>query len=352
MHNCLNMKKVGVAIITALLLFSSISLLSVAAQECFLPCTVNEDCGVDQSCDNGCCVANDCVTDCTTNYDCTLDHTCGTDPFNPERQCCIPVQCSETSDCPGACTVPEGFATTSIFFPLQCNLCQNGFCLDPPSPCPGSTLCTAGCTGNNPICGGTCCVGCSPSGTNNNNCPDDGDPCTDRVCAQSGACSNPPKDCDDNDKCTIDGCSAGTCTHTPVTCQTCQSCNPQNGNCQNNNDLSCTDGDPCTDDACMAGECQSDPINCDDGNDCNGIETCSGGQCQSGTPVNCDDQDPCTDDSCNPNNGNCQNQKIQGCCVTNDDCMKCEQCVSNQCESCTTDIDHDGFISCTPVIPE
>lgn len=73
-------------------------------------------------------------------------------------------------------------------------------------------------------------------------------------------------DCNDNNACTQDRCSAFTCTHAAVLC---------------------SDGDPCTTDTCTpaTGCAHSAPRVCDDGNPCNGYEACDpAGGCRLGAP--------------------------------------------------------------------
>jgi hypothetical protein len=105
---------------------------------------------------------------------------------------------------------------------------------------------------------------------------DDGKPClldsctVDATCS-GGTCGGTPRNCDDANSCTQDGCAPS----------------PGDGNGCVHLELTgilglCSDDDACsTLDACVAGACK-------------------------GKPVVCDDQDPCTVDSCNAKSGACQ----------------------------------------------
>lgn len=321
------MKKVGVALAVVFIL-AALSVF-VSAQDCFLPCTTAEECNGDQSCIAGCCVANNCQVLCTTNEECTLDHTCN-------GECCVPIPCTTGSDCPTPCVVPEGISP-SAFLPVQCNFCQFGFCADPPCSTQGcSCTSNAGCEDSNP-CTQDLCVGSPGSKTCNfTQLESDGTGC----------------DLDSSD-CTPDTCQSGACTAgTPVICSECQSCNPNNGNCGNDNNAQCSDGLFCTGvDSCMSGNCNPGTDPCDDNDMCT-TDSCDEGQDScTNTPVDCDDQDICTTDTCNPANGNCGHMNIQGCCTSDSDCNQnqCEECIANSCKDCSggSDSDGDGFPAST-----
>ncbi len=88
--------------------------------------------------------------------------------------------------------------------------------------------------------------------------------------------------CDDGNVCTVDGCTAGVCSHSA---------------------LPTDDGNACTVDACdPAAGVSHKPVAIDDGNACtkDGCEPKGGVQ---HTPVVCDDKNPCTIDSCEPASG-------------------------------------------------
>jgi cysteine-rich repeat protein len=102
---------------------------------------------------------------------------------------------------------------------------------------------------------------------------DDGNPCSDDLCAGQGGCSHSvveSGECMDGDACTAgDHCDKGVCVGTPVTCD---------------------DGNPCTDEECDgAGGCKTgfNTADCDDGNACTVADECSMGTC-AGFDVQCD----------------------------------------------------------------
>jgi hypothetical protein len=74
-----------------------------------------------------------------------------------------------------------------------------------------------------------------------------------------------------------------------------------------------SDNNQCTLDSCSGGSCMHPPaadgIACDDGDACTANDKCSAGRCASGKPLSCDDQNVCTEDSCNPKEG-CLHKKI------------------------------------------
>jgi len=80
---------------------------------------------------------------------------------------------------------------------------------------------------------------------------DDGNPCTDDVCAPRGGCehTNNTSPCDDGEFCTVlDRCAAGQCV--------------------GGLPRACDDADPCTVDACVTGACRTTPLTGLDGVTC------------------------------------------------------------------------------------
>jgi hypothetical protein len=183
----------------------------------------------------------------------------------------------------------------------------------------------------------------------------------------NGQCVPVPKNCDDEDPCTIDSCSNdGGCKHSPF----------------------CDDGDPCTDQACTRVPIHGfpdiavcgDPVPaCDDGKFCNGLESCftvglSGPVCVPGAPPDCDDHDLCTADGCRDelnrcdhvpfpcDDGNdctadvcepaqgCTHPPIPGCCHRASDCAADDPCTVAACDPtgrCTaTPIDGFDALAC------
>src|SRR5262245_54574376 len=153
---------------------------------------------------------------------------------------------------------------------------------------------------------------CAGPGTN---------PCTIYQCV-GDQCIGTPKDCDDGDVCTDDGCDPRGvgCTHTPHCPDDGLTCNGQTicfrrhlpfgdviGVCLPGNPPACEDRNLCTLDSCAEpGGCQHLPVNCDDGN-------------------------PCTTDGCDPATG-CSHTPVANCCRTGADCPG-DLCSARRCEA-------------------
>lgn len=199
-------------------------------------------------------------------------------------------------------------------------------------------------------------------------CPDDGDPCTEAVCEEGGECSTIPLSnvpCDDGMDCTSpDVCMGGVCVgdQEPGPCEdtdprscavpTCEEgpnsetddplCGIDDSTCECETSEDCNVAPECTIGSCEDGACVytfSEAVTCDDGIFCNGAESCvsdgqGGGSCQSagdpcpaiaeaeeneclrecneaeqacGSDINTacnDDENECTDDHCNGLFGN------------------------------------------------
>ncbi len=98
----------------------------------------------------------------------------------------------------------------------------------------------------------------------------------------------------------------------------------------------CSDGDPCTDDACdpTTGCSWSDApagtVACDDGDGCTSPDLCESGACV-GEPIVCDDDDACTTDACV--DGECLAESIEGCCLSDLDCVAGDLCSVGTCSA-------------------
>ncbi|MBI5609678.1 MAG: DUF1566 domain-containing protein [Deltaproteobacteria bacterium] len=119
--------------------------------------------------------------------------------------------------------------------------------------------------------------------------------------------------CSDNNLCTVqDACSQGKCVGTPKNCD---------------------DGNVCTTDGCVT-DCTHNPIGvpCEaDGSVCT-TDLCDGGTCKAGTPIACDDKNPCTADACDPNK-NCTFVPVSAGTACNDG-LPCTQPDTSQDGSC------------------
>ncbi|MSQ83161.1 MAG: M23 family metallopeptidase [Myxococcales bacterium] len=145
------------------------------------------------------------------------------------------------------------------------------------------------------------------------------------------------KDCDDSNVCTKDSCSAGTCSHTPVSspCDDGNACTLndacQNGKCAAGGEKPCDDGKLCTTDSCNAGKCvfAANTKVCDDTNLCTGGDACANGACQSGKAKACSDGVACTQDLCEK--GICKNPPLAGTCDDKDPCTA-DTCTASGCQ--------------------
>ncbi|MBX2802617.1 MAG: hypothetical protein KTR31_33365 [Myxococcales bacterium] len=312
---------------------------------------------------------------------------CGDPPLLCEFQGCEdppPIECIEGN------TVLRTYPSTGV-----CDVEQGGCVYEPvDTPCDD---CTASCLGQ---CEGVVCDdlagGCRVSGAcvpgdledaatcayepaDDGTACDDGDPCTaadqciDENClavpveeeepcdGEDGFCVGGvcveclgAEQCDDDNLCTIDQCTANSCNSLP------------------DDGAPCDDADPCTDaDSCLGGSCQATPIadgqpcvdgqlglclagacvdcigdlDCDDGNLCT-TDTCSGNACTitNDDGAACDDADPCTaSDECL--GGSCQATPI----ADGQPCVDGEigLCFAGACVECITAADCDDGNPCT-----
>lgn len=192
----------------------------------------------------------------------------------------------------------------------------------------------------------------------------DNNPCTTDLCS-SGTCtnSNNTLSCNDGNACTSnDRCNAGQCAGTAITCNdnnpcTTDSCNPSSGCVYANNTNTCNDGNACTSaDRCLNGvcggtsvacndnnPCTNDSCNpasgcvyanntntCNDGNACTASDRCLNGVC-GGTTIACNDNNPCTDDSCNPASGCAFVLDNTNTCSDGNACTTADRCSNGQC---------------------
>ncbi len=224
--------------------------------------------------------------------------------------------------------------------------------------------CPAGCVENPAACDdGNACTAdaCDPGGA----CPhdavrcDDGNPCTTDLCDAGTGCLALADDgaaCDDLNACTsADACVGGSCQGT-ATAGCCASCDD------------CGDQDPCTIDRCSDGSCANQPLDCTVADKCLAGFCTALGECAT-APVRCDDSNVCTDDACDPISG-CSHlptanppEAIEASCadaVDNDcdgfadaadsDCDRCGDGVMQAPEQC--DGQDFGGESCQRLFPE
>ncbi|EFA78991.1 PA14 domain-containing protein [Heterostelium album PN500] len=136
------------------------------------------------------------------------------------------------------------------------------------------------------------------------------DKCTKSECDPNnpGKCIESPL-CNDNNLCTDDLCNAnGTCdfvkrcTATDPLCFT-TSCN-KTGTCDQVPIVNCDDENKCTIDSCSQGKCSHEMMVCDDHNPCT-VDTCSASVGCVFTPVVCPNKTVCEIGVCFVNNGTC-----------------------------------------------
>jgi len=172
-----------------------------------------------------------------------------------------------------------------------------GFC------CAGACLCSIDCSLQSTECqAGTCFANaaganCVLGAPDNSSCQDPRIQCQDRYCLDKQGCigvANDNKTCTDNNACTVDACSNGTCISV-----------------KNNNVSQCDDHNACTkNDACLNnGTCLctgDDSLTCTDDNLCT-KDTCFQAICRSVPNVQCNDPDTsdCIVYQCNPQTGAC-----------------------------------------------
>jgi DNA-binding beta-propeller fold protein YncE len=209
------------------------------------------------------------VEDCDDGDPCTLGDGCsGTrcrertavscDDGNP----CTSDACERAT---GACvsTPVDGTSCTDDDPCTANDRCKGGLCV-----AGGATPCSDGNPCTTDFC--TSLLGCvhEPAA---GSCTPASDPCAAGRECRDAACQIVPRDCDDDDPCTLDACQAGACTHTPVAGCACELA------------AGCDDGNACSQDACVGGRCVHEAapaIGC----------------CQAA--VDCDDNDPCSLDDC------------------------------------------------------
>jgi hypothetical protein len=131
---------------------------------------------------------------------------------------------------------------------------------------------------------------------------DDKDACTIDSCDSKLGVLHTALSCEDNNVCTTDACDNGACTHAGVdqddkdAC-TVDSCDSKLGVLHTA--LSCDDNNVCTTDACANGACTHAEVDKDDNDACT-VDSCDPKLGVLHTALSCDDNNPCTTDMCNP----------------------------------------------------
>ncbi len=286
-------------------------------------------------------IDNDC-NGLTDDVVCDDKNLCTDDACQPASQNCVHP--------PNTLICTDGNACTTE------DVCLAGLCTGKNINCDDQNPCTSdscdpkvGCQHENPA------IPCT-----------DGDACTVGDSCVDGQCVVGKKvDCNDNNSCTTDSCSAasGVCIHTGLNANACNDadfCTASdvctNGKCAGIA-VSCDDNNPCTADTCTSTiGCVHTALTtgCDDGNPCTVGDNCIDTVCISGTQKDCNDQNTCTSDSCDTASGNCINKALNGAgCNDNNACTEPDACTNTVCtgkakncddsNSCTSD-------SCDPQI--
>ncbi|HEX2873920.1 MAG TPA: MYXO-CTERM sorting domain-containing protein [Polyangiaceae bacterium] len=245
--------------------------------------------------------------------------------------------------------------------------CQGGVCKEPAGfMCPtDNNACHAPtCSGNN----------CSQQLLTGTDCPD-ANLCNGTEKCNNGVCNVPgtPKDCDDQNPCTADGCDpkTGDCIHTPVTpgelCENGDVCDgvgvcAAGGVCQVQPAAPCVanrPNDPCNVYACDKVKgcvvASFTTAACNDSDPCTVGDKCDGaGKCVSGAAQKCDDGNPCTADTCTKGVGcTAVAANENATCDDGNDCSTGDKCVAGKCKSsggktCADDTNPCTVATCDP----
>ena len=287
-------------------------------------CTQGDVCG------KGLCVAGNKV-------DCNDKNSCTADSCDPTKGCLYKVLdglCDDGTKC------------------TEKDLCKEGKCVSGAPP---------NCDDGNSCTNDSCDTDKGCVNANNDQICSDGDACTAGDKCKAGVCTPlAKKDCNDNDTCTADSCSADSgCVNKPVADAKCSDGNQctvgdacKEGKCIPGAKLDCDDKNQCTTDSCsVKGGCVHLELKggCDDGDACTSGDMCVGKTCTPGGKALCDDKNPCTIDGCDKVKG-CVNKPVAdktecsdgNLCTTGDMCIegKCAGKVNtcNDDNPCTADI--------------
>ncbi len=317
------------------------------------PCT---DSSVALGLTTPCEVANELGT-CTGKRTCTEDSLTDCDAATPAEESCNGLD----DDCDGEVNEPALVDGDYVNLCNDDNDCTDDKCTGEEG-CVNEVLVTGDCSDENPCTVADHCVEGTCMG-DQVEC-DDGNPCTDNVCTETGGCEYPANSapCDDDNPCTLaDQCNDGTCTGTPVDCDCLadEDCLELEDGDQCNGTLACDTEtlpykcvvDPATVVTCPdpegensfclqancdpgTGACSFAPNHegflCDNANACTVNDKCVDGECAGGKEVNCNDGNPCTDDSCDGEVG-CIHANNGAPCDDGQLCSKGDTCSAGTC---------------------
>jgi hypothetical protein len=345
-------------------------------------CTSDRECDDGEWCTKDACVGGRCVhprtvpdprCGCATSAMCEDGNPCTTDRCE-DRVCRYAAVTSAPAGltcCTDATDCDDGALATT-------DTCVLNTCLRRPRP-----TCTADgdCAGAYACTESRCAQGvCVPAGTWIDGCCesdlecDDDDTCTVDTCSATNRCSNVfqlqpgccqnDAQCDDGLACTTEFCCRSdlcTGTTTSVTRNHCTyTIRPGEGCCTN--DLTCDDHLPCTFDVCVDGTCLNLPTGetcCAADGDCDDRDPCTVDRCQDGACLNdaipgccdastdCDDRNRCTIDTCNA--GTCAHARIPECCTTDSECNDHDVCTQDRCDPASGTCTHPRLSPCCEV---
>jgi len=345
------------------------------------PCEDGDKCTTGDTCGGGKCAPG-------TKRVCDDGNACTTDACAPfTGKCAAPFKPGSCDD-NNACTLADACTLVTASQPAgptsaECsgkardcndlNDCTSDFCQSGKG-CVHNTVAGA-CEDGNKCTTGDFCVGKTCTKGKFLIC-DDGNLCTQDVCASKAGCVAKPhsQPCSDGNPCTKgDVCAKGVCKPGAFicACKVDQDCakkddgNPCNGTLMCNKQGSCAvkpgsvisckpTGSPCTAANCNPkdGKCVVSAVNsgggCNaDNSACTAGDSCDSGTCKKGKALVCNDGNPCTFDTCSAATGCVFAPTTASCddgdaCTVNDSCAKgsCQPGKARACDDgkvCTTD---------------
>lgn len=273
------------------------------------PCSTSAVCASGFCADGVCCnnacnggAPNDCMS-CSTLAGGIVDGQCGPIAMDNTVLCRLPIGTCDLAEycvntmltCPsdalksagtpcrnatGVCDVPETCSGSSPLCPANAFAAAGVACRSASGACDVAETCTgasASCPADSFAGPSTPCRVSSGACDPAESCTGGGPSCPADV---NGCCAG-AADCDDGDACTLDACTGGVCSTSPVA-----GCCTTDGQCE--------DGDVCTTNACVLNacvrtaltECCNVDIECNDGDDCTS-DTCVGNSCEHLTIPGC-----------------------------------------------------------------
>ncbi len=326
----------------------------------FDPCTVDDYCDADAEC------AGVVVEECDDGIDCTFDECASQEECTHDVKpgwCFIDGKCIEDGEIDPAviCRSCQTALKNDQLLPddnLSCDdldactvndRCHEGLCVADAMNCNDNNSCTAD------MCSNGSCVYENVEGMCN-----DGNLCTESDLCVDGVCKGSLIGCWDQNSCTQDACHPDFgCIHEflDIPCDDENICTVGDacfsGTCISGEDrLDCDDENICTDDGCVPVRLDgcvhipnADP--CDDLDPCTLNDTCKAGDCVSGVAIlDCDDGNICTSDRCEPFVG-CINENNTAPCDDGEPCGLNDVCGGGTCNAGATDLVCDDSNECT-----